>query len=137
MERGSDKHTRRLDEAMKGETAGIVSSGHDTHAEEWKSAEPSGEDQPEVSRSPEAVLAGGTPKGMDADDVEARSQLAQWLPPSLFPAVGQVLLEHAQDADAPEAVVAQLRALPAGREYDTFGEAWRDVSGGRVESERF
>lgn len=72
MERGSDKHARRLDEALKGETAGLVSSGHDTHAEEWKSSEPSGEDQPAVSRSPNAVLTGGTPEGMTEADVQAQ-----------------------------------------------------------------
>lgn len=137
MERGSDKHARRLDEALKGETAGLVSSGHDTHAEEWKSSEPSGEDQPAVSRSPNAVLTGGTPEGMTEADVQARSELAQSLGRAVFPALGQLLLEHAQDSDAPDAIIAKLRALPAGREYEHIGEVWRDVSGGHVESQRF
>ncbi len=137
MERGSDKHARRLDEALKGETAGLVSSGHDTHAEEWKSSEPSGEDQPAVSRSPNAVLTGGTPEGMTEADVQARSELAQSLGRAVFPALGQLLLEHAQDSDAPDAIIAKLRALPAGREYENVGEVWRDISGAHVESQRF
>ncbi len=137
MERGSDKHARRLDEALKGETAGLVSSGHDTHAEEWKSSEPSGEDQPAVARSPDAVLTGGTPEGMIEADVQARSELAQSLGRAVFPALGQLLLEHAQDSDAPDAIIAKLRALPSGREYENVGEVWRDISGGHVESQRF
>lgn len=137
MERGSDKHNRRVDDEMKAETSGLVTGGHDTHAEEWKSAEPSGEDQPDVSLSPDAVLSGGTPRGMDEADVEERSELAQWLGRAPFPAVGQVLLDHARDEHAPDAIVDQLRRLPAGREYLNVGEVWRGVSGGHVESERF
>jgi hypothetical protein len=98
MERGSDKHSRRLDDAMADEAAGIVHGGHDSHIEEWRSAEPSGEDQPEVGLGGDTALTGGTPEGMTPEDVEARSQLASWLGRASFPAVRELLLEHVMDA---------------------------------------
>ena len=61
MQRGNDKHSARLDDALDSEVAGLLSAGHDTRAEEWTSAEPSGEDQPEVQRSAGGGLHGGSP----------------------------------------------------------------------------
>jgi hypothetical protein len=140
MERGSDKHSRRLDEAMAHEVSGMVRGGHETRAEEWRSAEPAGEDQPQATLGGEEALVGGTPPGMSAEDVEARSELAQWLGRATFPAVPQLLLEHVMDAGAPERVVEQVRALPAGREYANSGDVWRTLhtaDGGHVEAHRF
>lgn len=124
MERGSDKHGRRLDEALKGETAGMMRSGRDTHTEEWKSAEPSGEDEPEVDRVPNATLVGGVPSGMTADDVEGRAQLASYLDRSAFPCGRDGLIEDAVANSAPERVLEQLRSLATGAEYATVNEVW-------------
>jgi hypothetical protein len=75
---------------------------------------------------------------MDGDDVEARSQLATHLPLSAFPGVREQLLEHVMDNDAPDAVVEQVRALPAGREFVNVGDVWRTLhGGGHVEEHRF
>jgi hypothetical protein len=138
MERGSDKHGFRLDDQLKHEVTGLVQGGHDTHAEEWKSPEPSGEDQPDVDRAPDTTLTGGVPDGMDGDDVEARSQLATHLPISVFPGVREQLLEYVIDNGAPDAVVAQVRELPAGREFVNVGDVWRALHGGEhVEQHRF
>jgi hypothetical protein len=140
MERGSDKHNPRLDEEMAHEVAGVVQGGHETRAEEWHSAEPPGEDQPQVTLGGERALMGGTPAGMTADDVASRSELAQWLGRAVFPAVAQVLLEHAMDAGAPDNIVAEIRALPAGREYSNVGDVWRALNrsdGRHTESHRF
>lgn len=133
MERGSDKHGRRLDEAIKHETEGMMRSGHETHAEEWKSSEPSGEDQPDVDRAPNATMAGGTPDGMTATDVEQRSELARHLHRSVFPAVREVLIDDAIGSDTPAHVVDLLRQLPAGREYANVGDVWASLGGGMEE----
>lgn len=135
MERGSDKHGRRLDDAMKSETDGMMRAGRDTHAVEWKSAEPSGEDQPDVDMVPDGTLSGGTPIGMDESDVEGRSELARHLRPSLFPAVRELLLDHVIESDAPQRIVDMVRGLPAGREFVNVAEAWQAL-GGHVESRR-
>jgi hypothetical protein len=141
MERG-DKHSVRIDDAMKGETAGMVSGGHDSRAEEWRSAEPSGEDQPAASLGADSALMGGVPVGMDPDDVELRSELASWLGRASFPGVREVLLEHVIDESAPDHIVALVRRLPAGREFVNSGDVWRALhehsrDGEHVESERF
>lgn len=130
MDRGSDKHGPRLDEAMAGETEGLVRSGHQTHAEPDRQAEPSGEDQPDVDLDPAGTLTGGTPDGMTSDDVEGRSELATYLPRSIFPALGQTLLEAAVANEAPDQVLDLLRGLPTGREYVTLEEAWEATGGG-------
>ena len=140
MERGSDKHSSRVDEEMAHEVSGMVRGGHETRAEEWRSAEPAGEDQPEATLGAEQALAGGTPPGMTAEDVEARSELAQWLGRATFPAVAQLLLEHVMDAGAPDRIVDMVRALPAGRQYANAGDVWRTLhkfDGGHVENRRF
>jgi hypothetical protein len=70
MERGSDKHSARMDDALQHETEGLIRSGHDNRAD-WNSPEPSGEDQPDVDRAPNGTLAGGVPDGMTESDSEA------------------------------------------------------------------
>jgi hypothetical protein len=136
MERGSDKHGARMDDALEHETEGLIRGGHDTHAEEWKSAEPSGEDQPDVDLAPDSTLVGGTPPGMSEADVEARSQLATYLHPSAFPGVRAMLLDEAEHNNAPDAIVSRLKDLPAGREFANVGDVWRALHGG-TETERF
>lgn len=128
MERGSTKHGPELDEALKRETHGQVHGGRATHAEEWRQAEPAGEDQP---RDPAYV--GGTAPGLRPDEVEARSELARFLSPAVFPAVGQLLLEVASANEAPSHVVEWLRRLPAGREYENVSQVWQALGGGREE----
>jgi hypothetical protein len=127
-----------VDEELKHEVSGLVQSGHDTHAEEWASPEPSGEDQPDVDRAPDGAMHGAVPEGMSEEDVEARAQLASYLTPGAFPGVREQLLEHVMDADAPDAIVEEVRQLPAGREFQNVGEAWRALhGGGHVEQQRF
>jgi hypothetical protein len=91
-----------------------------------------------VDRAPDTTLVGGVPDGMDGADVEARSELATHLPPAVFPGVREQLLEHVIDNGAPDAVVAQVRELPAGREFVNVGDVWRALHGGEhVEQHRF
>jgi hypothetical protein len=136
MERGSNKHSARMDDALDAEVKGLVTAGHDTHAEEWKSAEPSGEDQPEVDLSGNGDLHGGVPDGMTEGDVEERSRLAAYLGKEVWPATGEQLVAVARARSAPDAVLARLGQLPAGRVFDTLQEAWQALGGG-VEEHRF
>ena len=136
MQRGSDKHSARMDDALEAEVSGMMTSGRDTHAEEWKSAEPSGEDQPEVQLSADGDLHGGVPDGMDGADVEERSRLAAYLGKEVWPATGQQLIEVARSREAPDVVVSRLEQLPHGRVFDNLQEAWATLGGG-TESHRF
>ena len=135
MERGSDKHSARMDDALEAEVSGLMRAGHDNRAD-WNSPEPSGEDQPDVDLVPNGTLAGGVPDGMDEADVEKRSELASYLG-RLWPATSEQVLFVAVENDAPEDVLATLRRLPAGRSFANLQELWASISGGHVESHRF
>lgn len=54
MERGSDKHGARLDDAMKAEVEGLVRSGKSTRADEFLDPEPPADDDP-VLHDPRAT----------------------------------------------------------------------------------
>lgn len=135
MDRGSDKHSPLVDEALKHETEGMVRAGRDTHAEEWKTAEPSGEDQPDADRAPDATLIGGTPDGMTPDDVEGRAEVASYLGKGIYPAVREQLIGAAMDRNAPDRVVSLIKRLPSGREFANINDVWTALGGG-VEQHR-
>ncbi len=135
MERGSDKHSARMDDALEAEVSGLMRAGHDNRAD-WNSPEPSGEDQPDVDLVPNGTLAGGVPDGMNEDDVERRSELASLLG-RIWPATSEQVLFVAVENDAPEAILTTLRHLPPGQSFENLQELWATISGGHVESHRF
>lgn len=135
MERGSDKHSARMDDAMAGEVDGLIRSGHDSRAE-WKSPEPSGEDQPDVDLVPDGTLVGGVPEGMTEVDIERRTEIASHLG-RVWPATGEQLVEVAAGNEAPDSILADLRSLPPGRLFASMQEVWSTISGGRVEAHRY
>ena len=135
MERGSNTHSARMDDALKHDVEGLIRTGHDSR-EDWNSPEPSGEDQPDVDLVPDGTLAGGVPEGMTEQDVETRSEIAGYLGRSVWPAVGQRLIDVAEENNAPDRILALLRQLPAGREYVNVQDAWAALQGG-TEAHRF
>lgn len=136
MERGSDKHGRRLDEQLQKETRGIVTGGHDPRAEEWKSAEPSGEDQPDVDLYGEGTLTGGVPEGLTPEDIEGRAELAAVLGKEIWSADGAQVKARLIAAQAPDRLVQLCAGLPDGRVYDNVAEVWADLTGHK-EDHRF
>ena len=136
MERGNTKHGARLDEQLKHETDSLTHGAPvESRVEEWREAEPAGEDQP----IPDARLVGGRDpgvgNGLSPDEVEARAELARHLRPSAFPANRTVLMSVAREEQAPEAVLDALRQLPDGREYENMQAVWTAL-GGHVEDHR-
>lgn len=136
MERGSNKHGPRLDDALAGEVDGAMRAERSTRVEEWRDPEPSGEDQPDVDRAPDGTLAGGTPPGMAESDVEGRAEIAAYLGKEIHPAGPQQLLAAAADRNAPQRVLDQLGRLPGEREYRNMTEVWAALGGG-VERGRY
>jgi hypothetical protein len=136
VERGSDKHSPLRDDELKHETEGLVRSGHGTHAEEWKDAEPSGEDQPDSDLAPEGTLHGGTPIGMEPDDVDGRAEVASYIGKDCYPMVREQVINLVMDRNAPDRVVDLVRRLPSGREFHNVNEIWEAV-GGSTEQQRF
>jgi Protein of unknown function (DUF2795) len=133
MERASNKHGNRMDDALSAEVEDLTRSGHETRAEEWHSTEPSGEDQPDIDRAPDSTLTGGVPDGMTEADVAGRSELATTLGKEVWPANAQILLDKAEEMHAPDRVIDLLHRLPQGREYASVGEVWATLTGAHEE----
>ncbi|MEV0838530.1 DUF2795 domain-containing protein [Actinocatenispora sera] len=124
MELGNSKHAQHRDSELARETREYVEAGHSSRAEPWRETAPTdgGGPQDEVPAAAEGV--GGTPPGMDGDDVAGRSDLARLLDPGEFPADAQRLAATAARHQADDATVAALRALPPDRRYRTVSEVW-------------
>jgi hypothetical protein len=131
LERGSDKHSPRLDEELEHETRSLEQGAPlESRVEEFREQEGPGDGQP----TPDAGLAGGraTAGSLDLDDAEARADIARFLTPSVFPADRDTLLADARDNHAPEAVLERLEALPGSRAYVNVQDVWGAL-GGTVE----
>jgi hypothetical protein len=117
-----------LDEEMAHEVqTHLQGRGAGGRAQEWRQPEPAGEDQPEVSWIPGGTRngrAGGAPGELTADDVEARSRLGRYLALSALPGNREDLLAVAEENQAPDDVLAELRRLPADETYATVNEVW-------------
>ena len=129
MERGSDKHSPRVDEELDHETRSLQQGAPvESRVEEHREQEGPGDDQP----TPSALLSGGRTGSLDLDDAEARSDIARHLDPAAFPADREGLLANAEANHAPEAVLERLQALPADRTSQAMPDVWSAL-GGTVE----
>ncbi len=134
MERGSDKHSPRIDENLERDTRSLTQgSSGEARADEGRLQEGAADDEPTT----DALLSGDLHPEQsndalhDHDEAEARSKLASFLRPSIWPADREALLQCAQEENAPPDVLAQLRRLPEGT--FTHTEAVWEALGGRVE----
>jgi hypothetical protein len=133
MERGSNKHSPRLDNQLDHEVEGMVRAGRSTHAEEWADPEPPGDDQPEVDRAPDEDLMGAVPEGITPEEVALRSEVAAALRRADFPAGRDELLERAVERYAAPRVLEELRRLPGDQVFSNIGEMWVALGHGREE----
>lgn len=130
MERGSDKHNRRIDEDLSGGTSSIVQgSGIEARAEEFREQEGPADGEPVASQGRD-VLHGepGMDSTLSEDEVNRRSELARHLPPGVFPARTAELVAAARAQHAPDSVMALLEALP-DHLYSNVAEAWAALGG--------
>jgi Protein of unknown function (DUF2795) len=126
LERGSDKHSPRVDEQLEHETRSLQQgSPVESRVEEHREQEGPGDDQP----TPSALLTGGRTGSLDLDDAEARSDIARYLDPAAFPADREGLLDNAEANHAPEAVLERLQALPDDRTYQGLPDVWSALGG--------
>jgi len=121
MDRGSNKHSARVDEQMKQEVLGTVQGVAGSRAEEWKMAEPAGEDQPDATRTIEAETA---------NDL---SRFGTYIGRSALPGDRDDLRRSAETLLAPDDVLADLDTLPAGVVFHTVTEIWAALGRGSAE----
>lgn len=123
---------------MSQEVSGLV-QGPGTggsRVEEFREAEPAGEDQPGATTAPAGDLRTGTPQGMTSEDVEARSRLGRFITMTALPGDRLTLVANARENDAPDDLVAALERLPEGTRYQTISEVWAAL-GHRNETTRW
>ena len=77
-----------------------------------------------------------TPVGTDQSDIERRAALAEVLGKEVWPADRDTLVAKAQEATAPDGVLAQLRRLPDGRTYENVQDV-AEALGLGTEQQRF
>jgi Protein of unknown function (DUF2795) len=131
LERGSDKHSPRVDDDLDHQTRSLQQGAPvESRVEEHREQEGPGDDQP----APNERLAGGraTAAALDLDDADARADIARFLTPSAFPADREALLADAEANQAPASVLERLQALPAGRAFENVQDVWGTL-GGTVE----
>jgi hypothetical protein len=127
MERASDKHAQRLDDAMAADTrsmtqgASIEARGRDERLQE-------GGEGPEAVAHP-GLRGPSVEAGLEERD--GRSELARHLRPSVFPGDKEALLAVARDEQAPGAVLDALGALPEGKEFPNVEAVWEALGGER------
>ena len=80
--------------------------------------------------------APATSPGTDQGDIERRAALAEALGKEVWPADRDRLVAKAEESNAPDAVLAQLRRLPAGQEFANVQDVARELGIG-TEQQRF
>ena len=77
-----------------------------------------------------------TSPGTDQADIERRAALAEALGKEVWPADRDTLVSKAEESNAPDGVLAQLRRLPAGTEFTNVQEVAQALGLG-IEQQRF
>lgn len=128
MERETDKHSPRLDNAMNQDLESLLKGS----PEESRAREDRLQEDPEVGpgRPPAAEEQVGL--GVSASAADQRAELARYLAGAAFPARPDELLYMAEDDQAPPSVLDALRSLPADEQYENVQSVWRAL-GGEVE----
>lgn len=121
MERGSSKHSPRVDEQMEQEVRGTLQGIAGGRAEEWKMAEPAGEDQPDATRA------------LDADRANDLSRFGTYIGLSALPGDRATLRRSAETLAAPDDILADLDRLPEGVTFHTVTEIWAALGRGSAE----
>lgn len=132
-ERGSNRHSPRLDDALAGETESLTrGSPVESRAQDGRRMEAAGDGEP----TPDARVSGERlarpPGALEVDEVEARSLLAASLRPGAFPADRDTLARVAADEHADPEVIQLIATLPQGRRFRNVQEVWA-AAGGTVE----
>lgn len=127
MDRESNKHSPRVDDAMAHDVDSLVHGApEESRAQEWRLQEDPGVGPREPSDEP---LPG---VDMSDADIEARAHLSRYLAGARFPARREDLVAAAEDDHAPGAVLEALSDLPPDEAYENVQAVWQAL-GGQVE----
>jgi len=127
MDRESNKHSPRIDEAMARDVDSLLHGApEESRAQEWRLQE-------------DPVVGPGQPSdeplpGMELSDAEVqeRADLSRHVAAAHYPAERDELVAAAEDDHAPDDVIEALGHLPPGVAYDNVAAVWQAL-GGHVE----
>jgi hypothetical protein len=77
-----------------------------------------------------------TPPGTDEGDIERRAALSEVLGKEVWPADRDTLVAKAQEGNATDNIIGQLRRLPEGRRFENVQDVARELGLG-TEQQRF
>jgi hypothetical protein len=128
LERGSDKHGPRVDEALEHDVRPLEQGAPvEPRVEEFREQEPAGDEEPVVD---ELRAGGRTRAAMNPDELDARSELARSISPSVFPADRRALLDSARQNQAGQPVLDRLATLPQDQTFENVQAVWLALGGG-------
>lgn len=127
MERGSAKHSPRVDDELDHEVAPLTHGAPDESRTEPRLQEAGGDDDPGLAVRRDVGGSDGTV--LDDAVLDFRARLAASIPPSTFPANAAALQEAAREQNAAPDVLDALGAVSTDRVYEAFGELWDDLGG--------
>ena len=132
MER-SDKHSPRVDDEIKHETAPLTQgAGLESHSRDDLRQETP--DRNEGAPDPSARGDVPVPPGaLSPDEANERAEVARVLATVAFPASREFLFKAARDNNADERVIDRLRRLPTSESFETVQDVWV-ATGGTTES---
>ncbi|HEV7887852.1 MAG TPA: DUF2795 domain-containing protein [Acidimicrobiales bacterium] len=115
MQRESDKHSPRVDDALAHDSASLTHglSSEESRSQEFRVQEEETEDDVR----------------WDLANLDARAELARHVTAAQWPAAGSDLVQVASADHAPEEVVTSLRQLPAESRFDNVQEVWSALGG--------
>jgi hypothetical protein len=127
MDRETNKHSPRVDEAMAHDVDSLVHGApEESRAQEWRLQE----DPAVTPRQPSDEPLPGV--GISEAEADGRAELSRHLAAARFPARKDDLVVVARDDHAPEVVVLAIDQLPPDAEYENVQAVWQAL-GGKVE----
>lgn len=116
MEHGKNKAGPARDDLMKRDLQEEIAADRSLRMEEERELRPTAEGAP-ADRGLEAGLSGGTPPEMTPEDVRTRSELAQHLGRSMYPADKRTIIETLRRNHAPDRLLELAEHLPKKGKY--------------------
>lgn len=123
------KHSPRQDDELAHRVASLTHGAPvESRTRGDRQEELTGEEEAELEGQP---LAAAAPSGrLTPEEVDRRSELAQYLAGVKYPAKKADLLRAARANGAPEAVLELLEQLPAKAQAPTVEWVWESLGGG-------
>jgi hypothetical protein len=125
MDRETDKHNPRLDDAMAQEVDSLLRGA----PVESRTQEGRLQEDPAVGPGRRFDVDGQAGLGIDDTAADRRAELARHLAAVRFPAGRDRLVAAAEADHAPEDLVQALRALPEDEEYVNLQAVWMAIGG--------